>query len=181
MNSYPFLDNKVHPTFTTELSDITHRIRGERIIDISSSPLVPASSLRSKLEYLQMVGELDGGLPILRSNILVGLIPAPDLEYALDKLEDESDTLCLMASNNSWNGYDSDAEYEEDLTDFTRYIDPSPVSLDVHSPMDLVYQCFVKLGLRYICVLSDGQFAGLIHKKTFVKYVKDLEEAERHG
>lgn len=39
--------------------------------------------------------------------------------------------------------------------------------------MDLVYQCFVKLGLRYICVLRDGHYAGLVHKKTFVKYIKE--------
>jgi hypothetical protein len=28
--------------------------------------------------------------------------------------------------------------------------------------MDLVYECFVKLGLRYICVLKDGKFAGMV-------------------
>ncbi len=51
------------------------------------------------------------------------------------------------------------------------------MALDIHSPMDLVFQCFVKLGLRYICVLRDGQYAGLVHKKAFVKYIKELEEA----
>ena len=44
--------------------------------------------------------------------------------------------------------------------------------------MDLVYQCFVKLGLRYICALRDGRYAGLVHKKAFVKYIRDLEKAE---
>jgi chloride channel 3/4/5 len=34
--------------------------------------------------------------------------------------------------------------------------------LDVKSPMDLVYECFVKLGLRYVCVMKEGQFAGLV-------------------
>lgn len=28
--------------------------------------------------------------------------------------------------------------------------------------MDLVYECFVKLGLRYICVLKDGKYAGMV-------------------
>lgn len=28
--------------------------------------------------------------------------------------------------------------------------------------MDLVYECFVKLGLRYICVLRDGRYAGMV-------------------
>lgn len=36
------------------------------------------------------------------------------------------------------------------------------MALDIHSPMDLVYECFVKLGLRYICVLRDGKYAGMV-------------------
>lgn len=46
--------------------------------------------------------------------------------------------------------------------------------------MDLVYECFVKLGLRYICVTKMGKYAGLVHKKAFVKYMKDVEEQEKH-
>ena len=125
MNSYPFLDNKIQPIFTSELADITPRVRSERIIDITSSPLVPATLLRSKLRYLHNAGELDGGLPIVRGGVLVGLIPAPDLEFALDKLDDEDDTLCLMASPNP-GSYHNGIEDEEDYdpTDFTTFIDP---------------------------------------------------------
>ncbi|KAL6717025.1 hypothetical protein ACLMJK_004939 [Lecanora helva] len=177
MNNYPFLDNKIRPIFTSDLSEITPRVRSLRIIDISTSPLVPAQGLRRKLEFLHNAGEIDGGLPIIRHGVLVGLIPAPDLEFALDKLEDEGHSLCLMATNISWHDQIEDEDQEADPTDFTPYIDPAPVALDIHSPMDLVFQCFVKLGLRYICVLRDGQYAGLVHKKAFVKYVKELEEA----
>jgi chloride channel 3/4/5 len=193
MNSYPFLDNKVRPIFTTELGDITPRVREERIIDISDSPLIPAKELRQRQEYLHMAGELDGGLPIVRDKILVGLIPAPDLEFALDKLENEDNSLCLMSTQVQWNTREDEEEEDNDPTDFTPYIDPAPVALDIHSPMDLVYECFVKLGLRYICVLRDGRYAGLVrhsmctlrgvaltvsqvHKKAFVKYIKELEE-----
>lgn len=28
--------------------------------------------------------------------------------------------------------------------------------------MDLVYELFSKLGLRYICVLKDGRYAGMV-------------------
>ena len=124
MNSYPFLDNKMKPVFTTELGDITPRLRKERLIDISDSPLVPARDLRRKLEYLHMAGELAGGLPIVRLGILVGLIPAPDLEFALDKLENEDSCLCLMATHIPWNGLDDEDEVVDDPTDFTPYIDP---------------------------------------------------------
>ncbi|KAF2100761.1 hypothetical protein NA57DRAFT_65163 [Rhizodiscina lignyota] len=187
MNSYPFLDNKVRPIFTTTLGDIIPRgVRESRVIDISSSPLVAATILRVKLDHLQMSGELDGGLPIVRNGILVGLIPAPDLEFALDKLDgQEEDCLCLMSPQVGWAGgpeQDDSPELQEveDRTDFTSYIDPAPVSLDIHSPMDLVYECFVKLGLRYICVLRDGHYAGLVHKKKFVKYTKEAG-AGLHG
>lgn len=63
--------------------------------------------------------------------------------------------------------------------------------------MDLVYECFVKLGLRFVCVLKNGRYAGMVswtilieqdaeadsmqvHKKSFVRYMRDLEEKEGH-
>jgi len=122
MNSYPYLNNKTKPVFTSDLADIMPRIRKERIIDISASPSVPATDLRKKLRILHEAGEVDGGLPIVRNNTLVGLIPAPDLEFALDNLVEEDESLCLMTAVRSF-GEDTD-EAPADPTDFTPYIDP---------------------------------------------------------
>ncbi|KAK6434142.1 hypothetical protein LTR95_009678, partial [Oleoguttula sp. CCFEE 5521] len=149
--------------------------------------------------------ELGGGLPILRNGILVGLIPGPDLEFALDRLASDDDAQCFMSAQDRWQGPDRaaqrcDADSDlisldgtaeagtaeadtqppttKDPTDFTPYIDPAPVSLDICSPMDLVFECFVKLGLRYICVLREGKFVGLVHKKAFVRYVKETHDLE---
>ena len=179
MNSYPFLNNKTKPIFTSDLADITPRVRPERLIDISSSPLVPAPELRKKILILHEAGELDGGLPIIRHGVLVGLIPAPDLEFALDSLPDEAGSLCLMANIQRFDDVGEDGVEQRDPTDFTPYIDPAPVSLEIRSAMDLVYECFAKLGLRYVCVTREGRFAGLLHRKVFVKYVRELEESER--
>lgn len=121
LNSYPFLSNKHKPVFTSDLADIVPRVRRERLIDISSSPLVSATSLRAKLDILHRAGEIDGGLPIVRDDALVGLIPAPDLAFALDRLEDEANSLCLMTTVRY---VDSDDETVTDPTDFTPYIDP---------------------------------------------------------
>ncbi|KAL2813969.1 chloride channel [Aspergillus granulosus] len=174
MNSYPFLDNKLQPMSDAHLGDIVRPVRRSRVIDITESALIPARELRSKLQHLLMAGELDSGLPILRDGILIGLIPAPDLEYALDNLSDEDNSICLMAIDTS--SAISDADDDDAIqVDFTRFIDPAPLALDIHSPIDLVYQCFVKLGLRYLCVNHDGQYAGLVHKKAFVKYMKEHE------
>lgn len=160
MNSYPFLNNKTKPVFTGDLGDIVPHRRDERLIDLSSSPLVSALSLREKLCTLHAAGEIDGGLPIIRDDILVGLIPAPDLEFALDGLPDEAGSLCLMTAVRSFDEDDCDTAL--DPTDFTPYIDPAPMALDIHSPMDLVYECFAKLGLRYICILRNGTYAGMV-------------------
>jgi chloride channel 3/4/5 len=180
MNSYPFLDNKRKPVFTSELGDIVHGVRRERVIDITNSPVVPASALRVKLELLHRAGELDGGLPILRDGILVGLIPAPELAFGLDQLPDEETALCLMTTVPTIEDDDDDGELQADPSDFTRFIDPAPVALDIKSPIDLVYECFVKLGLRYICVTKNGRYAGMTHKKSFVKYMRELEEQQGH-
>ena len=196
MNAYPYLDAKSHPPFTEDLGDITPRSNPARIIDVSVTPLVPASQLRSQLDYMHMAGELDGGLPLIKDGNLVGILPGPDLEFALDRLgQHEEDALCLMKSTRSrprgshfeaeepaGEGVD-DADVASTSSnsplDFSAYIDPSPVALDICSPMELVYECFSKLGLRYICVLRQGKFVGLVHKKVFVRYVKELEEKER--
>lgn len=130
MNSYPFLDSKLQPTSDAELGDIVRPARNDRIIDISNSPFVAAWELRSKLEHLLMAGELDSGLPILRDGVLTGLIPAPDLEFGLDTLDDEDNTLCLMSMDTSIAIYES--EHEDTVQeDFTRYIDP----VGFHSPL----------------------------------------------
>lgn len=200
MNSYPFMDNRRTPLFDGELSDITPRYRGDKIIDISISPHVRASELRTKVRALHTAGELDGGLAIVRDKALVGFIPTPDLEFALDRLGvSELETLCLM-SNADQLGHDHHhrrwfAVLEDDTSvesesisvadedeqsvpeaDFTAFIDPAPIALEIHSPMNLVYQCFSKLGLKCICVVEAGEFRGVVHKKAFVKYVKTCEQ-----
>jgi chloride channel 3/4/5 len=174
MNSYPFLDNKIRPIFTSELGDITPRLRPDRIIDISEDSLIPATELRVMQQLLHLAGELDGGVPIVKHGVLVGLIPAPDLEFALDKLDNEDNTLCLMSPQVDWAAgrepqasSDDGETAQSDPSDFTPFIDPAPIALDVHSPMDLVYECFVKLGLRYICVVRDGKYAGMVSRMPF--------------
>ncbi|KAJ6164145.1 Cystathionine beta-synthase core [Penicillium chermesinum] len=176
MNSYPFLDNNMQMTIDAQLGDIVRPVRNSRIIDISNSPFVPATDLRLKLEHLLMAGEIDSGLPILRDGVLTGMIPVPDLEFGLDLLGDTEDhTLCLMTVDTSVVIYDSDDDNVL-KEDFLPYIDHAPIALDIHCPIDLVYQCFTKLGLRYLCVLQDGKYAGLVHKKSFVKFMKEHNE-----
>lgn len=36
MNSYPFLDNKQKPIFTSDLAEMVPRVRRERVVDITA-------------------------------------------------------------------------------------------------------------------------------------------------
>lgn len=136
LNSYPFLNNKHKPIFTGDLGQIVPRVRRERVIDISSSPLVSATSLRLQLQMLHDAGEIDGGLPIIRDEALVGLIPAPDLEFGLDHLENEENSLCLMTKILS---FDDEDDGLVDPTDFTTYIDPVSCPLNIWGEFELIY------------------------------------------
>lgn len=131
MNEYPFLDNKHNPICDAELGDLVPPVRKHRLIDISNSPLVPARELRDKLDYLLMAGELDSALPVIRDDTLAGLIPVPDLEYALDKLGDEDTELCIMSVDSTWADVQDQSDNGNNLTDFSIYIDP--VSLILQS------------------------------------------------
>ena len=38
-------------------------------------------------------------------------------------------------------------------------------------------EMFVKLGARYVCLTkTNGQYLGIIHKRTLLAYLKTLEE-----
>jgi chloride channel 3/4/5 len=127
MNNYPFLDNKgSHPTTDQTLGDLSRSTGRHRTIDISSSALVRAKDLRGKLDYLLMAGELDSGLPIVRDTVLVGMIAATDLEFALDGLEDGYAEFCIMSPDHqNWpEPYTEDGDTNGPVHDFTIYIDP---------------------------------------------------------
>jgi chloride channel 3/4/5 len=103
--------------------------------------LVSATVLRAQLKKLHEAGELDGGLPVIRNEALVGLIPAPDLEFALDHLQNEENSLCLMTKVMTLNDSDDEEEYS-DPTDFTPYIDPvRPTSFAVKSQTNITGAC----------------------------------------
>ncbi|KAK9474544.1 chloride channel [Dipodascopsis tothii] len=93
VNGFPFLDNQSTPGFADTLQQVvprTARTAASPVIDITESNYLSARVLRTKLHGLQLSGELDGSLPIIRKGILVGLLPAPELEYALDHIKERA-------------------------------------------------------------------------------------------
>jgi len=91
--------------------------------------------------------------------------PFPDSYYAL-----------LLASNTT-NDQDFNEEgilIQSEVNDFTPWVDQAPIMISVNSSMELATEMFVRLGTRYLCVVLDGHFVGVIHKKSLIKYIKSL-------
>lgn len=148
INSYPLLDNKLRRTLTGMLGDLTPaKYHEDQVIDITSSPIIPASDLQKKLNLLQEAGEQDIGLPIISQESLVGFISAVTLASALNKIEDHTHTACLMSTKRSsypqqgttWHG---------DEADLTSYVDPVSLPIPLVSSLYCDSCCTVARGSR---------------------------------
>lgn len=162
VNYYPFLSNKSRPSdLAGTLADITPSGQSRHCIDTTESCLVKASDLCTRLASLHSVGELDGGLPILRDQVLVGFLTAPDLAHALDQIlvkDRDGDIRCLLVQDER---YDV-ATNTPNVVDLRHMDNSTPMGLDIHSSLELVYECFAKLGLKHICVTKDGKYHGTV-------------------
>ncbi|WRT68309.1 uncharacterized protein IL334_005285 [Kwoniella shivajii] len=135
---------------------------------------------------------LEGGMSSGRERSclrVVGFLGMNELEHALSELSDEPDaTLNLMPDDASthrnrssqmsiFSFADSFADGQWSPYDLSRYIDRAPITVQMHSPLELVQQLFVKLGARQIIVTnSRGVFQGIVTKKNWLNFLAELEE-----
>lgn len=116
-NDFPFLANRKLHDFTryTELKDLINGVSDTIYIDVTNRTRVKAAELRVLLIDLQLKGMVDGCIPIIKDDRkLVGMLSAPELEFALDKLarfceeyEVPSENIEVQLLNND--GYENDS------------------------------------------------------------------------
>lgn len=209
---FPFLDNRRILAFDSPLEDLVTILGKDEVLDVSSSPYVKLTHLRAMLSSLQARAQYDGCIPIVSGNMLRGLISAPELEFALDLIEQRSAQIgytdpivCKLPVTDEdkeryqdlyrgavdveseggfvqkmpvirtedYFAYEGAAEQDAiiaKITDLAPFIDRVPITMDIHSPLSLVQMVFTKLGTRVICVVKDGKFVGILHKKKFIDF-----------
>ncbi|SCU98749.1 LAME_0G00408g1_1 [Lachancea meyersii CBS 8951] len=212
-NDFPFLDNHKIRNFGGHEFDLKHIVTkvgpdsDNAFVNLKNSCYCSCLSLREMLNDLQGNGLVDGCLPILKDNKLAGILPAPDLELALDKLQRFSDEYMMdgnfhvrlfdeiqnfgnteISTSTSrdtnemvGNAFESSSSKDkialqtmlDVLCDFRKIVERSPLMLDVKSPLSLVELVFTKLGNRSVSVFDEGEFVGLLHKKSFIDYCRD--------
>lgn len=252
-NDYPFLDNRKTLAFDSSLADLVSHFPRKLCIDMDEgdedgSTKVTVGQLKEMLAAVQVRNGIDGSVPLVRKDNVVGLLPALELEIALDRIsqwyEEVSGVVECVGEGGASGGAGSSSPTEvaglklslpvppsippststpldsldsivctvsvkdvditkfhhyyvgvkaretcepdpevssassahEDgllpfeATDLTQFVDRAPLALDVHSPLTLVQMMFSKLGVRQICVVEDGQFVGVLHKKKFIDF-----------
>lgn len=101
-NDFPFLANKKLHDFKrySDLKELIHGIGDTIFVDITEKATVKATELRVLLIELQLKGMVDGCIPIIKNDRkLVGMLPAPELELALDKISRYCDEYDIPSEN----------------------------------------------------------------------------------
>ncbi|KAI8604775.1 clc channel [Dissophora ornata] len=188
LNEHPYLDNKKdYNTFGTA-ADIADRYL--ETIDVNA--LNDVDSLRRKVEILAASGYSDGGLPIVDRGMLVGYIASNELGHALDLAEQKHpECICIFRNRATSNVPATEIMTSLRTThllrdpahtmDFTPFTDQAPLAVSLFSSMDLVMELFIKLGIKYICVVKAGEHYGMIHKKRLLSFLKENDEKQKRN
>ncbi|KAJ1733871.1 hypothetical protein LPJ61_001352 [Coemansia biformis] len=67
--------------------------------------------------------------------------------------------------------------FQERPNDFTPFVDQTPLTISPNAPIELVANLLGRLGVSYLCVADKGVYCGVIFKKAYIGYAKELEEA----
>ncbi|KAF9501534.1 hypothetical protein BDN71DRAFT_1550108 [Pleurotus eryngii] len=188
LSQLPYLDAKHEYLWGhLQIGDATDR-------DVSTIKLDKGNtvkSLRDQLQSLVDSGNDDSGFPILRVDPhengwrMVGYIGANELEHALSLVADDPDEEVFfhtnyprysMASSSLSSLHEVD-EREQNMFDFSIYMDQAPLTLTSNSPLEMLQQFFSKLGARYVVITDiDGYYEGVVDKKSWLAFLSDLEE-----
>jgi chloride channel 3/4/5 len=186
-NGFPFLDNKEEHSFGVPVSQIA-------TTDVT---VLPAEGLSLRDVERILTENKYQGFPIVEdrsSKILLGYIGRTELRYAIDRTKREnlvspaarcyftppatrsSMTPSLSAPSVTFDTMAATAG--QTTIDFSRFIDPTPLSVHPRLPLETVMELFKKMGPRVILIEHRGKLAGLVTVKDCLKYQFKAEALE---
>ncbi|KAH0569237.1 hypothetical protein GP486_000054 [Trichoglossum hirsutum] len=185
-SGFPFLHSKDEHTFGVPVSRVM----------TSDMTVIPASGLELKdVEKILNESKFQG-FPIVQdraSKILIGYIGRTELRYAIDRARRDRHvpphsrcfftppptSIITPASAGPPITFDAIAPTSDQLSiDFTRFIDPTPLTVHPRLPLDTVMEIFNKMGPRAILIEYHGRLSGLVTIKDCLKYQFKVEASE---
>ena len=196
LNGFPFLDNKEEQMFGVPVSTVMTK----------QLTVIPASAFTLKeLERVLAENQFQG-FPVVEghqhSRVLVGYIGRTEIKYTIERAKREQSVLpnarCFFDTANPDGGglvaaattttttattpaisFDTIPTTSGQMSiDFSRFINPTPLTVHPHLPLETVLEVFKKLGPRVILVEHRGQLRGLVTVKDCLKYQFTVEALE---
>lgn len=169
LNGYPFLDNKKDYRFTTQAIDVL-RTRELSVLPETGHSIGDLKGILSSRHFT--------GFPIVNNmeeRLLRGYITRAELRVALDRA---LNTLNLPATTPC---YFTDVpptarQNEGAVLDLTPWMDSAPLTVVEHTPLNIVYDLFKKLGLRVCLVVQQGRLVGIISKKDILRHLPKTKQ-----
>ncbi|KAL8834317.1 MAG: hypothetical protein Q9170_003812 [Blastenia crenularia] len=186
-NGFPFLDSKEEHAFGVPVSQVM----------TSEVTSLPSSGFTLRAVEQLLAESKYQGFPVVEDRtckILLGYIGRTELRYAIDRTKKEgyvsSNAQCFFTQPPS-NAVQTpsvaappvtfdaieDASGQQSV-DFSRFIDPTPLSVHPRLPLETVMELFKKMGPRVILVEYRGRLAGLVTVKDCLKYQFKVEAQE---
>jgi len=186
-NGFPFLDNKEEHSFGVPVSQVI-------TADVT---VLPADGLSlDDVEHILTQNKFQG-YPIVEdktSKILLGYIGRTELRYAIDRTKRDKlvspsarcyftppTTRSAMTPSATAPSVTFDtmvATASQTSIDFSRFIDPTPLSVHPRLPLETVMELFKKMGPRVILIEHRGKLVGLVTVKDCLKYQFKAEALE---
>jgi len=177
-NGFPFLDNKEEHTFGVPVSQVM----------TSDVVALPTAGLAMKDVERLLSEDKYQGFPIIEdrvSKILVGYIGRTELRYAVDRVKRDravnATAKCYFSPSLSAQTPTTphfDGMSSSSSIDFSRFIDPTPVTVHPRLPLETAMEIFQKIGPRVILVEHHGKLNGLVTIKDCLKYQFKVEASE---
>jgi chloride channel 3/4/5 len=187
-NGYPFLDNKEEHTFGVPVS----QVMASHIVSL------PATGLELRaLERIIGKNQYQG-YPIVEdstSKTLIGYIGRTELKYAIDRAKRDQmapgHAKCIFSTTTSGTEARTPSSSMPSVTfdtmsatsaqlnvDFSKFIDPTPLTVHPRLPLETVMELFKKMGPRVILIEYRGRLTGLVTVKDCLKYQFKVEAHE---
>lgn len=186
-NGFPFLDNKEEHSFGVPVSQVM----------TSDVTVLQATGLQIRDVEKVMAETHVQGFPIVQdigSQVLVGYIGRTELRYAVDRAkreqmvppqarcffsQPERRRIVTSAAGPAISFEDMAATSAQRTVDFSRFIDPTPLTVHPRLALETVMELFKKMGPRVVLIEYRGKLTGLVTVKDCLKYQFKVE-AEDH-
>lgn len=163
---YPYLDHKRTQLINASLDTVME----VSVPIIQMDKEYTLYELELKLEDLKIrFPSGDGGFPVLTGDVLKGYIGISDLEHALYIIQKERidwEYLPIVVPYAVTPG--------KEVFDISSWMDHSPLMVTSDCSLELVLELFMKLGIKTLMIVDSGRFAGLVHKKQLLGFLKGI-------